>query len=104
LNVPESLTKLLSDVIRALLQKINAPKEEIEIFTEKINQRRSNIMFDFEGLSGYDVQETRRQVRAETQQEDRQKYAQKEKAIADYLRSQGLSDDLINGALSVQPK
>ncbi|GMO43327.1 MAG: hypothetical protein Ta2B_23880 [Termitinemataceae bacterium] len=111
-NVPENLTKLLADVIRALLQKINVPQEEIENFTEKINKRRSNIMFDFEGLSGYDVQETRRLARQEGQQEgwqkgqqeERQKYEQKEKAIADYLRSQGLSDEIIKNAMSVQPK
>ncbi|GMO25871.1 MAG: hypothetical protein Ta2F_01290 [Termitinemataceae bacterium] len=103
-NVPENLKKLLADVIRALLLKINVPQEEIENFTEKINQRRSNIMFDFEGLSGYDVQETRRLVREETQQKERQKAAQKEKAIADYLRTQGISDELIKNAMSVQPK
>jgi hypothetical protein len=106
LNIPESLKTLLSDVIRALLQKINVPKEEIEIVTETISQRRSNTMFDWSGLDGYDVQETRRQVREETQYEERQKYeqksAQKERAIADYLRSQGLNDDIIKGALSVQ--
>ncbi|GMO38245.1 MAG: hypothetical protein Ta2B_17960 [Termitinemataceae bacterium] len=103
-NVPENLKKLLADVIRALLLKINVPQEEIEIFTEKINQRRSNIMFDFEGLSGYDVQETRRQTWQEAEQKYEQKAAQKEKAIADYLRTQGISDELIKNAMSVQPK
>ncbi|GMO49667.1 MAG: hypothetical protein Ta2G_06720 [Termitinemataceae bacterium] len=107
-NVPESLKKLLADVIRALLLKINVPQEEIENFTEKINKRRSNIMFDFEGLSGYDVQETRRLARQEgwqeAEQKERQKASQKEKAIADYLRTQGISDELIKNAMSVQPK
>ncbi|GHT51605.1 hypothetical protein FACS1894102_7510 [Spirochaetia bacterium] len=59
-------------------------------------------------LSGYDVQETRRQVREETWQEAwqeaEQKASQKEKAIADYLRTQGISDELIKNAMSVQPK
>jgi hypothetical protein len=65
-------------------------------------------MFDFEGLSGYDVQETRRVARLECMQEaeqERQKAEQeRQKALADYLRSQGLSDEIIKGALSVQPK
>ncbi|GMO44381.1 MAG: hypothetical protein Ta2B_25170 [Termitinemataceae bacterium] len=65
-------------------------------------------MFDFEGLSGYDVQETRRLARQEGQQEGwqkaEQKAEQKKKAIADYLRTQGLSDELIKNAMSVQPK
>ncbi|GMO22075.1 MAG: hypothetical protein Ta2B_00980 [Termitinemataceae bacterium] len=84
--------------------RINVPQEEIENFTEKINQRRSNIMFDFEGLSGYDVQETRRLARQEGWQEAEQKAAQEKKAIADYLRTQGISDELIKNAMSVQPK
>jgi hypothetical protein len=78
-NVPDSLKKVLSDVVRALLTKIEVPDEEIEMVTEKINQRRSNIMFDWSGLDGYSVKETRRQVR----EEERQKYEQEKKAIAE---------------------
>jgi len=69
LNIPQHLHKLLADVIRVLLKKINVPDDEIEAVTEKIHARRINEMFN---IVNYDVQETRRIAREEGRQEGRQ--------------------------------
>jgi hypothetical protein len=61
-NMPEHLKKLITDVITALLSKINVPKEEIEAISEKIDKRGLREMF---AIENYDVQETRRQARLE---------------------------------------
>jgi len=62
LNVPDHLKKLLADVTRLLLTKINTPQEEIDELTERIYERGVSEMF---GIENYDVQETRRIARSE---------------------------------------
>ena len=62
MNIPEHLKKLLSDVARVLLAKINTPQEEIDEVAEKIYERGVSEMFRIEN---YDVQETRRTAHEE---------------------------------------
>jgi predicted transposase/invertase (TIGR01784 family) len=62
-NIPDELTKLVYDVMTALLVRANIPKDEIEEITDKIQERRFQEMFSF--IDGYDVQETRRVSKAE---------------------------------------
>ena len=62
LNIPDSLKKLLKDVITVILTKINVPREEIDTIVDSIEQRRISEMF---AIENYDVQETRRIAREE---------------------------------------
>jgi hypothetical protein len=113
-ELPDNIKELLAKVITALMQRINVPPKEIETVTELINQRRIDKMFNWTGH--YDVQETRREARAEawqeaereTWQKAEQKYAQKstreKQGIADNLRAMGLNDEQISQAFNLQPK
>jgi len=64
MNIPPHLKELLLKVTTALLQKINVPQEEIDVIVEKIDERGVSEML---ALEDYDVQETRRQARAEVE-------------------------------------
>jgi predicted transposase/invertase (TIGR01784 family) len=66
-DIPDELTKLVSDVVTALLVRANIPKDEIDEITDRIQERRLQEMFSF--IDGYDVQETRRVSRAEGKRE-----------------------------------
>ena len=70
LNVPDHLKKLLANVIRVLLAKINVPQDEIDKIAENIHERGVSEMFSIEN---YDVQETRRIAREEGQEIGREK-------------------------------
>jgi predicted transposase/invertase (TIGR01784 family) len=70
-DIPEELTKLVSDVVTALLVRANIPKEEIDEITDRIQERRLQEMFSF--IDGYDVQETRRIAKAEGRAEGEKK-------------------------------
>jgi len=61
-NVPESMRKLLADVVQVLLAKIDVPQDEIEDIAERIHERGVPEMFNIEN---YSVQETRREAKAE---------------------------------------
>ena len=67
-NSPEYLLGILSQIIKALLLKINVPFEEAEDFIDRIKERRMGELFaDFEP---YDVQATRRVAREEGRKEE----------------------------------
>jgi flagellar biosynthesis GTPase FlhF len=76
LNIPESLKKLLANVMRVFLERINVPSEEIAVVTEQIYEQRIDKMFAC--FDGYDVQETRRLAGEEVRQELEEKW-QKER-------------------------
>ena len=69
-KIPEHFLKIFGDCVRLLLERANAPREEIETITEKIYERRLNNMFEF--IDGYDIQATRKEARAEGKTEGRQ--------------------------------
>jgi predicted transposase YdaD len=69
-KIPEHFLKIFSDCIRLLLERINAPKKEIETITEHIYTMRINNMFE---SINYDVQATRKQAREEGFQEGKNK-------------------------------
>ena len=70
LNVPDRLKKLLANVIRVLLAKINVPQDEIDKIAENIHERGVSEMFSIEN---YDVQETRRIAHEEGREEGMEK-------------------------------
>jgi hypothetical protein len=46
LKIPENLTKILGDVVRVLLDRFNAPKEDAETILEGIDEKEVGTMFD----------------------------------------------------------
>jgi len=62
MNIPPHLKELLVNIITMLLRKINVPQDEINDLVEQIDERSISQMLSIEN---YDVQETRREARAE---------------------------------------
>jgi cobalamin biosynthesis Mg chelatase CobN len=94
LNMPGHMKKLLADVVTVLLEKINAPQEEIEAITDKIEERGVNEMF---AIENYDVQEARKaffsEGKAEGKIESAVSIIRKYKAtVADALDTVGLPE------------
>jgi hypothetical protein len=73
-KIPKHLLKLVSDIIKIFLTRINAPEEEIEQLAEMVYERRLQEMFTF--IEPYDVQETRRQAKAEAKAEATEEFVQ----------------------------
>ena len=92
MNVPSHLTKVLSDVIRVLLSKINAPQDEIEEIAEKVHERGISEMF---AIENYDVQETRRLAREEGKAEGKVEGIMEGKAEG---KAEGLMEGLLEAA------
>lgn len=57
-NTPEYLLKLIGKIIAVFLYRMNVPREEVENFTDAIERREFDMLFD--SFQAYDVQETRR--------------------------------------------
>lgn len=57
-TTPEYLLKLISKIIAVFLYRLNIPRKEVENFTEQIERREFDMLFD--SFEAYDVQETRR--------------------------------------------
>ena len=62
INVPPHLKELLVKVITTLLVKINVPKDEIEVITNRIDERGVSEML---AIADYDVQATRKEAKRE---------------------------------------
>lgn len=62
-NTPDYLLKLISKIISVLLYRLNVPRKEVEDFTDLIERREFDMLFD--SFEAYDVQETRRISREE---------------------------------------
>lgn len=62
-NTPEYLLKLIGKIIAVLLYRLNVPRKEVEAFTDQIERREFDMLFD--SFEAYDVQETRRISREE---------------------------------------
>lgn len=62
-KTPEYLLELLGKIIAAFLYRLNLPREEVEEFTDHIERRDFDMLFD--SFEAYDVQETRRISREE---------------------------------------
>lgn len=57
-NTPDHLLRLMGKIISVLLYRLNVPREEVEEFTDLIERRQFEMLFD--SFEAYDVQETRR--------------------------------------------
>lgn len=62
-NTPEYLLKLIGKIIAVFLYRLNVPRKEVEEFTDQIERREFDMLFD--SFEAYDVQETRRVSKAE---------------------------------------
>lgn len=59
-DTPNELLKMVADIVKNFLEKVNVPSEEIENITEKIYERRFVEMFTM--FEEYDVQATRKEA------------------------------------------
>lgn len=66
-NTPEYLLHLIGKIIAVLLYRLNVPRDEVEAFTDQIERRKFDMLFD--SFEAYDVQETRRVSREEGREE-----------------------------------
>ncbi len=69
-NTPEYLLHLIGKIIAVLLYRLNVPRDEVEAFTDQIERRKFDMLFD--SFEAYDVQETRRVSREEGREEGRE--------------------------------
>jgi len=69
-NTPEYLLKLIAKIVAVFLYRLNLPRKEVEAFTDQIERRNFDMMFD--SFEAYDVQETRRISREEGRKEGRE--------------------------------
>ena len=91
-NVPESMRKLLADVVQVLLAKIDVPQDEIDDITERIHERGVPEMFNIEN---YSVQETRREAKAEGIAEVALNMLQANKPVEEIAQYTGLTHEEI---------
>lgn len=64
---PEYLLKLMSQIVRMFLAKLNVPREEAEAFTEQIKERKMGELFKH--FEGWDVQAIRKEAKEEAEKE-----------------------------------
>ena len=93
-GIPPHLYDVLANVITVFMTRINAPVDEIEKVTEHLDQRRLKEMFTF--IDNYDVQETRREAKAEGEKK-------RNLEIALNLIRMGMSNDIIAQATGLPP-
>jgi len=71
MNIPDSLTKLLNDVIMVLLTRINIPEDEIVEISGMVHEKEGNKMH-FDTLEGIDIQKSRRIASEKAREEGRE--------------------------------
>lgn len=64
---PEYLLKLMAQVIEVFLGKMNVPREEVELFTDRIKERKMGELFKH--FEGWDVQAIRKEAKKEAEKE-----------------------------------
>ena len=89
-NSPEYLLKLIGKIISVLLFRLNVPRSEVEAFTDQIERRKLTMLF--ENFEAYDVQETRRQSKAEGRAEDILLFLEEKGTVSDELRRRILAE------------
>lgn len=89
-NSPEYLLKLIGKIISVLLFRLNVPRAEVEAFTDQIERRELTMLF--ENFEAYDVQETRRQSKAERRAEDILLFLEEKGTVSDGLRRRILAE------------
>jgi len=62
-NTPDYLLALIGKIMAVFLYRLNVPRKEVEEFTDRIERRKFDMLFD--SFEAYDVQETRRVSKAE---------------------------------------
>lgn len=80
-TAPDYLLALIGKIIAVFLYRLNVPRREVEEFTDRIERREFDMLFD--SFEAYDVQETRRVSKAEGKAEG------KAEDILDFLQEYG---------------
>ena len=88
-NTPEYLLKLIGKIIAVFLYRMNVPREEVENFTDAIERREFDMLFD--SFQAYDVQETRRISKEEGMKEGMTRFANLTRALVENNRA----DDIL---------
>jgi predicted transposase/invertase (TIGR01784 family) len=106
LNIPEGMTKLLSDVITVLLDRLAVPKEEIAAVTGHFEKKEYQTMFDALVES---VLEDKRLAREEGRNEGRRegwKEGRQEEALraARRMKALGMNFTQIQDVLDLSPE
>lgn len=94
-DTSEELLKMLARIIKSFLERVNAPREEIDHIVDQVYKRRFIEMFTM--LEEYDVQATRREAREKGIEEGIEK-GEYEKAvqIAKNMLDEGISLKVIS--------
>jgi predicted transposase/invertase (TIGR01784 family) len=92
LKVPENLSRLMTDVITALLDRLEASGEEIAAVTDLIERKEYRTMFDALVES---VLEDKRQAVQQEREKARQEWEQEKQEGARRLKQMGVSPDII---------
>ncbi|MDR3200117.1 MAG: Rpn family recombination-promoting nuclease/putative transposase, partial [Spirochaetales bacterium] len=102
LNIPKSLTKLLTDVMTVLLDRLKMPKEEIHEITDLIEKKEGSYMFDrFVESVLEDKRLAVENAREETRAEADEKAYQRQLESARKLKSKGYPVSDIAESLSL---
>jgi hypothetical protein len=104
LKIPENLTKLLTDAITVLLDRLQVPREEIGEVTDFFEKKEYQTMFD--ALVESVLEDKRLAVEEaveKTQEEDRETARREKLEIARKLRARGLSGTEIADILNIDP-
>ena len=91
-DTPEYLLDIMSQVIEALLLKINVPYKEAVNFAGQVKERRMGELFS--NFEAYDVQATRREAREEGRQEGIEEGIERTNKLMFSLLEQNRLDDL----------
>jgi hypothetical protein len=81
LKIPPHLTKLLGDVVRVLLDRFDAPKEEIEEITGHIDHKEVRTMFDALVEKYLEMKEEGKTEERERSRREKLEGARKQKAL-----------------------
>ena len=81
---PEYLLKMMAQVIRMFLAKLNVPREEADIFTEQIKERKMGELFKH--FQGWDVQALRQEIKEA--KEEAEKVREK---VREEVREEGIN-------------
>jgi hypothetical protein len=105
LKIPENLTKILGDVVRVLLDRFNAPKEEAEAILEGIDGKEVGTMFDALVERYHRNREEGIRIGTEkTREEERERTRREKLESARKLKNLGGSAETIRAVFGLSPE
>lgn len=76
---PEYLLKLMAQIIEMFLLKMNVPREEVDLFTDQIKERKMGELFKH--FEGWDIQAVRREAEKEVREARKEARKEAEKEV-----------------------